>query len=307
MTNLLNKLKGFFTRKQQPSRKVALVLSGGGARGLAHVGAIEVLEERGYTITSVAGTSMGALVAGVYANGKLKELKELALNLNLKQTLGLINLSMGLDHVASGDKLMEAIEQLTGQTMIEDLPIPYCCIASDIVSGQERVFRKGSLTTAIRASISIPCFFKPVREEGHIDVDGSIHNTLPLDRVERTEGDMLVAINVNAPDSCPYVYLKSEKKDAEKPKTEKISTLKAKLPFRKIQFSANYMNMAIRVANLAIQANTQLALRLTPPDICAELPMDLYNMFDFNKAEELIKYGREEMTRKLDEYEARFR
>lgn len=286
--------------RRPPSRNVALVLSGGGARGYAHIGAIEVLQERGYNITSVAGTSMGALVGGAFANGKLGEFKVMALGLNRKKIINLMDISMGLDHVANGEKLLAVMGQMIGNVRIEQLPIPFACCASDIVSGRERVFTSGPLQTAIRASISIPCFFKPVRENGHIDVDGSVHNTLPLDRVHRRPGDLLVAVNVNGPDSCPYDAYQKKKQSSD----GVFGTIRAKLPFHKVQFSENYMSMALRVTNLTIQANTQLAIRLTPPDICAEIPMDLYGLFDFEKAQELIEVGRQEMTRQLDLYEA---
>lgn len=291
--------KLFGTGRQATSKNVALVLSGGGARGYFHIGAIEVLQERGYNIVAVAGTSMGALVGAAYANGKLNELKAFVTGLNKKQIANIITPTMGLDHVASDKNLIEIMKPLLGKTKIEDLPIPFVCCASDIVSGTERVFQKGSLLTAVRASISIPCFFKPVSENNHINIDGSIHNTLPLDRVARQAGDLLVAINVNGSDTCPYnAYQKTEEEE-----NGFLANIRKRLPFHNVQFSANYLNMAIRVASLTIQTNTQLALKLTPPDICAELPMNAFSLFDFDKATEIIACGRAEMERRLDEYE----
>ena len=281
------------------TKDVALVLSGGGARGYAHIGAIEVLQERGYHITSVAGTSMGAMVGGLFAAGKLGEMKEQVLGYSKKDFLSLMDVALGLDHVASGTKLMTLLDDMIGDTLIEQLPVDFCCCASDVMSGEERVFRDGLLKTAIRASISIPCFFKPVSEGNHIYVDGSVHNTLPLDRVIRHKGDLLVAVNVCAPDDEPFAaYRKSCSMSDD---TEK--TVFSKLPFLKWKFSENYMNMAMRVARLTIQNNTQMALRLTPPDICANIPMSSFSLFDFDKGAEIIQYGRDEMSRKLDAFE----
>ena len=298
-TKLTNSLIRKFRRLRHQPQQVALALSGGGARGFAHIGAIEVLLERGYNITSIAGTSMGALVGGLYAAGRFPELKSLVMGLDKKQVLQIMDISLGLDHIASGQKLMSILDDLIDNERIEELPVKFCCSASDVVSGQEVVFRDGSLKQAIRASISIPCFFKPVSSDGHIYVDGSVHNTLPLDRVERKKGDLLVAVNASAPDDEPYhTYLKRAE-----PRTEAEKSIRQRLPFLKIEFSENYLNMALRVARLSVQNNTLMALRLTPPDIYAALPMNRFSIFDFDKAEEIIGYGRDEMNRRLDDYE----
>lgn len=296
MKKIIEAIRGMFPGRHR-GKDVALVLGGGGARGIAHIGAIEVLEEHGYHITSVAGTSMGALVGGLYAAGQLDELKCRILNLDRKQMVSIMDVSLGLDHIASGRHLMQLINSLIGDVMIEDLPIPFCCCATDVVGGREHVFRSGRLSTAIRSSISIPCVFKPVSEDGHIYVDGSVHNTLPLDRVVRHEGDLLVAVNVSAPDDEPFTaYLKQP---VEAP-SEAERTLRSRLSFLKTDFSENYMNMALRIARLSIQNNTRMALRLTPPDICVELPMNSFGLFDFDKGEEIIRRGREEMERELE-------
>lgn len=284
------------------TKNIALVLGGGGARGLAHIGAIEVLEERGYHITSISGSSIGALIGGFYAAGKLSQLKEIAMHLNKKQIISLMDFSPGLDHIASGDKLMDLMSEILGDEPIEDLPIKFCCCASDVITGTEKVFREGKLRTAIRASISIPCFFKPVSIGNHIYVDGSIHNTLPLNRVERKDNDILVAVNVSAPDSKPFTTYLSKKLSTGND-TEK--TFLSKLPFSKIKFSANYMNMMLRIARISIQNNTQMAMEITPPDICTNLPMDEYSIFDFDKAMQIYLYGKEEMGKELDRYEAK--
>lgn len=285
--------------KDSAQKNVALVLSGGGARGWAHIGAIESLLAHGYSITSVAGTSIGALVGGLYAAGKLPELKETALGLNRKKILRVMDLSPGLDHVATGKRLMMVLDELVGNTRIEHLSIPFCCSASDVVTGKEKVFREGRLKSAIRASISIPGFFKPVYDGNHIYVDGSVHNTLPLDRVTRHRNDLLVAVNVSAPDKNPdTTFLKKtgdSKHDTEKSAWNKI-------PFIRGGLSANAMNMSLRVTKLSIQNNTQMAIRLSPPDILAELPMDTYSLFDFDKAAEIIEMGRRCMDEALEKW-----
>ncbi|MBM6992864.1 MAG: patatin-like phospholipase family protein [Prevotella sp.] len=296
----LRKLWHGLSGRDNHRRNVALVLSGGGARGLAHIGAIEALEARGYHITSVAGTSIGALVGGVYAAGRLSELKVAVTGLNRKRILKLMDISPGLDHIATGRHLMEMLDTMIGGQTIETLPTPFCCVASDVVSGHEHVFGRGSLKRAIRASISIPGVFKPVYDGSHLYVDGSVHNALPLDRVHRTKGDLLVAMNVSAPDEEPFTdYLKKY----GEPENETDKSIWRRIPFLKTEFSANYMNMMLRVAKLAIQNNTQMAMRLTPPDIFAEMPMGEYSLFDFDKADEIIVWGKERMDEALEQWE----
>lgn len=279
-------------------KNVALVLGGGGARGLAHIGAIEVLEEHGYNITSVAGTSMGALVGGLYAAGRFRDLKQTVLGLTRRQILSLIDISIGFDHIATADKLKQLLEKMTEGKKIEQLDIPFCCSASDVVSGKERVFTEGSLSDAIRASISIPCVFSPVRVDGHIYVDGSVHNTLPLNRVARQKGDILVAVNASAPDSKPHTEFLPKPNDDN----QLLQWLKERLPIMRKQFSENYLNMALRVAQISIQNNTEMAIDKTPPDICVNIPMDAFSLFDFNRGQEIIEFGRREMEEQLKYY-----
>ena len=182
---------------EQKNKNVALVISSGGPRGFAYIGAIEALEEHGYTITSVAGTSMGSLVGGIYAAGKLPEFKEWLYSLDAWEVFSLMDLSIGKNHFVKGDKVIDAIMQIVPNINIEDLPIPYCAVATDLYTGREVLFDYGPLFRAIRASISIPSLFRPVKFGLTTLIDGAITNCLPLNRVRRTEGDLLVAFDVN--------------------------------------------------------------------------------------------------------------
>ena len=182
---------------EQNKKNVALVLSSGGPRGFAYIGAIEALEEHGYTITSIAGTSIGSLVGGIYAAGKLAEFKEWLYSLNAWEVFSLMDLSIGKNHFVKGEKVIEAIMQIVPNVNIEDLLIPYRAVATDLYTGREVVFDHGPLFRAIRASISIPSLFRPVKYGLTTLIDGAIVNCLPLNRVERTEDDLLVAFDVN--------------------------------------------------------------------------------------------------------------
>ena len=293
--NILNTFHSFFQRFKKPSMDVALVLGGGGARGFAHIGAIEALQAHGYHITSVAGTSMGALVGGLFVAGKIEELKAIAHRLTKMQMLKMMDVSPGLDHLASGERLLKKLRQLVGEVCIEELPIPFACVASDVISGKAHVFREGELVQAIRASVSIPCFFKPVEIEGALYVDGSVHDTLPLDVVSRKKGDLLVAVNASAPDEHPL--------SNAVPTTmyENGSFWMRWIPAMRSGLSSNYVNMAVRVACLSVQNNTVMAEQLTPPDILADVPMDAFGLFDFTRADEIITYGRQAMEKALIE------
>jgi NTE family protein len=178
-------------------RKVALVLASGGAKGFAHIGAIEALEESGYEITSIAGASMGALIGGIYAAGGLNKVKEWMYDLTNKDIFNLADFTLSPHAFLKGDRVIEVLKSIVPDCNIEDLPIPYCAVATDVKTGKEVVFSSGSLYDAIRASISIPMVFSPVEHGEMLLIDGAMTNGLPLDRVVRHEGDLLVAVNLD--------------------------------------------------------------------------------------------------------------
>lgn len=182
-------------------KNVALALSSGGPRGFAYIGAIEVLQKRGYRITSVAGSSAGALVGGIFAAGGLTPFKEWLYGLDPVQVVSLMDFAPSRNSLVKGDKIIRAIKERVPDVRIEDLPIPFAAVASDLFTGEEVVFREGPLFTAIRASISIPSMFRPVKWRGHTLVDGGLVNTFPLDLVARGGDDILVGFNVNRIDA----------------------------------------------------------------------------------------------------------
>ena len=179
------------------TKRVSLALSSGGPRGFAYIGAIEELVARGYEIGSVAGTSIGSLVGGIYAAGKLDEFKEWLFALDAWKVFTLMDLSIGKNHIVKGERIIEAMREIVPDVDIESLSIPFRAVATDLYTGEEVVFDHGKLFEAIRASISIPSLFQPVKYGLTTLVDGCIANCLPLSRVVRSEGDILVAFDVN--------------------------------------------------------------------------------------------------------------
>lgn len=278
-------------------RDVALVLSSGGARGLAHIGAIEELLEQGYHITSIAGCSMGALIGGVYAAGKLEDFREWMKTIDRKKMLELTDFSFSLNHLVKGSRIIEAIMEFVPDVPIEDLPIPYCAVATDWISGQEVVFRKGSLFEAIRASISLPTFYEPVRRDGMILIDGGVTNPIPLNRVERREGDLLIGIDVSGHDYKAQWDIQQELQEKRKRSTSLSQQILNRLLPDNLDF--NYYTMLQRVSSLMIRQNSLLMAQLTKPDVLVDIQMARYGGFDYDKSEKLIAIGRQKTRQAL--------
>lgn len=282
-------------------KDVALVLSSGGAKGLAHIGAIEELEEQGYRITSIAGCSMGALVGGVYAAGKLKEFREWMETVNRKKMLELTDFSLSLNHIAKGSRVIEAIRKFVPDVLIEDLPIPYCAVATDVKAGREVVFSKGSLFEAIRASISIPSFYEPVHRDGMILIDGGVTNPMPMNRVVRHKGDILIAVDVSGHDYEKQWKIQHEMAEKRKQNKSLSQQIINKLTPENLDF--NYYTILTRVSSLMIRQNSILMAQLMKPDILVDIKMSRYGIFDFDKSEKLVAIGRRKTQQALSKYQ----
>ena len=284
------------------NKKVALVLSSGGARGLVHIGVIEELLAQGYEITSIAGCSMGALVGGIYATGKLADFREWMKTIDKRRMLELTDLSLSLSHLVKGERIIEAIEEIVPDVKIEDLPIPFCAVSTDWLGGREVTFRKGSLFSAIRASISLPSFFSPVRRNGMVLIDGGIINPLPLNRVKRTEGDLLVGVDVSGHDYQGQSELKQIQSERRKRDRSLGMTILNRLIPENIEF--NYVSLLSRSSSLMIRQNSRLMAQLCPPDILIDIQLSRYATFDFDKSEKLITIGRNRARQAVERWQA---
>ena len=231
-----------------------------------------------------------ALVGGIYAAGKLAEVKEWLFDLDAWKVLSLMDISLSLSHLVKGDKVMEALKEIVPDTDIEGLGIPYRAVATDFYTGEEVVFEKGNLFQAIRASISIPSLFRPAKVDGRTLIDGGITNVIPLNRVVRTPGDILVAFDVNAIDVDKVRKISQENSWEDHDLSDPEKTFHTVLG---------------RTFSLMNMVNTRLSLQLTPPDILVRMPFDEYGAIpDYAKAREISGKGRELMKAALDEYEA---
>lgn len=320
---------------------VALVLSSGGPRGFAYIGAIEELEKRGYNITSIAGTSMGSLIGGIYATGKLDEVKEWLYNLNTLKMFGLMDISLSKNHIVKGDKIIDAIKEIVPDMDIRDLNIPFRAVATDLYTGEEIVYSEGPLFDAIRASISIPSLFRPVKQGLRTLIDGGIVNSLPINRVERNGKDILVAFDVNdvnvAEMQAAIVQrYREEQERIELEKRRRLENrqlldsiknnntltwgerLKLLIVYLKkvvsgkmkrddtIDFSLgdNYYSLLDRTFSLMNHTISEITLSKYKPDIVVRMPFDTYGeISDYTKAKEIAKMGQELMKKALDEWE----
>lgn len=280
------------------------MLSSGGARGYAHIGAIEALEARGYRIASVTGTSMGALVGGMYCAGRLPQLKEWLYSLTRRDIIALLDLSLGKNYVVKGEKLIGTLQSMAPEVNIEALPIPFRVVAADLATQREVVFTKGSLYRAIRSSISMPSVFKPIKVAHHLLVDGGIVNPLPLNRAVRSEGDLLVSINVSAPASEAVEEMREMARRKERDMQGLLSLQRVFSKFVSDNAASNYMTLLSSAIALQIQRNTVLSQKLTPPDIAVNIPMNRFGVFQFEQVRHITRVGFKEMNKALDVYEA---
>lgn len=242
-------------------QKVALVLSMGGARGMAHLGVIEELLHHDFEITSIAGSSMGAMVGAMYASGKLEECKEWLCSWDKKKMWNLVDFTLSHDGLVKGDRFIKELKQIIPDMNIEDLPIPYVAMATDIVREKEVRFSSGSLHDAIRASISIPMLFRPLRKDNMVLIDGGILNPLPLGHVTRTEGDILIAVDVNAPTDGG----------------------------RKMKMSP--YNVLTESSRMMMQQITRYQIGHCRPDILIQMSGNAYDMLEFHHAASIIETG----------------
>ncbi|WP_416423199.1 patatin-like phospholipase family protein [Pseudomonas sp. App30] len=219
-------------------KRVALVLGSGGARGYAHIGVIEEIERRGYEIGCVAGCSMGAVVGGIYAAGKLDEYRNWIESLDYLDVLRLVDVSFRLGAIR-GEKVFGQIRKIVGELNIEDLRIPYTAVATDLTNQQEIWFQEGCLHQAMRASAAIPSLFTPVIQGNRMLVDGGILNPLPIVPVVSSHCDLIIAVNLNSTNQKQYQLPVIERPAAFKQRFNALlSSLGSHLPFRRKQAEA---------------------------------------------------------------------
>lgn len=299
-------------------KTVSLVLGSGGARGLAHIGIIQVLERHGYQIKSISGCSAGAVVGGIYAAGKLAEFEKWVRAIDTFDILALMDISWTGGGLVKGDKVINTLKNLLGEYKIEELEIAYTAIAADIKHEKEVWLNSGSLFDAIRASMSLPLFFTPVKYKGGYLIDGGVLNPVPIAPTFSDDTDLTIAVNlggdadyqskqdddfeaaeVTAADEAQQDHLELEPKDASVhdsilgfiKKLQEPKTSEAKTPSKTDKDWGMY-----EVANQAFDTMqgtiARQKLAAYPPDLVIEIPRNAAGILELDKADELIELGR---------------
>lgn len=282
-------------------RDIALVLSSGGARGFAHIGVIKVLEQNGYRIRSVAGTSMGALVGGIYATGQLSQFEEWVSALDIREVLRLTDLTVSNKGLVKGKKIIDKMKEIVPDRNIEDLPIPFCAVATDIINGTETAFTCGKLFDAIRASISIPTVFQPFKIGSNYFVDGGVVNPVPINRVKRHKNDLLVVVAVNA--NIPYERIQTDpEKNLDNKLLKQIRLIQSKLSKdipRSKQDNIGIFNLTNTCISIMLNQIALLTVGNHRIDIMVNISKEAFGTYDFYKAKDIIHEGEEAALRAL--------
>jgi NTE family protein len=307
-------------------KRVALVLGSGGARGYAHIGAIDVLTERGYEIVAVAGSSMGALVGGLHAAGKLDDYTEWVTGLTQRDVLRLLDVSLNSPGVLRLERVLARMTEYLDGVMIEDLPIPYTAVASDLGARREVWFTSGPLETAIRASIAIPAMITPIMVNGRLLVDGGVLNPVPMEPVMGVDADFTLAINLSGEKNHRFGSSPTRESAAQRPPNEWLDRFRRTAAgVWENDFIASILARFSRtddadhpaydppppglgitdVTWMSLDAMgsliTRYRLAALPPDILVTVAADSAKAMDFHRAAELIELGRNLTEAALDD------
>ena len=278
-------------------KSVSLVLGSGGARGLAHIGVIRWLEDNGYQIESISGCSMGALIGGIYAAGKLDEFENWLDAITKLDMVTLLDISWNKSGLVKGDKIINALIELVGDVTIEELSIPYTAVAADVNEEKEIWINSGHLFDAIRASISLPMFFTPHYYNGVHLIDGGVLNPVPIAPTFSDNTDITLAVNLGGklnekPEEQNNIVESVEKEETGI--SDKISNYIQQLK-KKVDPTKSIDWDAYEIANQAFDAMQSTIARQKlaayPPDLCIEIARNACGTFEFSKSDEMVALG----------------
>ncbi len=277
-------------------KTVSLVLGSGGARGLAHIGVIHWLAENNYKITSISGCSIGALIGGIYAAGKLDDFECWVRGITKVDIVTLLDLSWNKSGLVKGDKIINELTELVGDVVIEDLPIVYTAVAADIVNEKEVWLNSGSLFDAIRASISLPLFFTPFRYKDVDLIDGGVLNPVPIAPVFSDETDLTIAVNLGG---------KLDNKEKITTANDSINKNKSSVAEKIAEFLESFKDSTVKhndhewgaydIANQAFDVMQSCIARQKlaayPADHIIEISRNACGILEFDLASEIIELG----------------
>jgi len=320
--------------------RVALALGSGGARGYAHIGVIEVLEERGYEIAVLAGSSMGALVGGLHAAGRLGPYAEWARGLSQRDVFRLLDPSPSSPGVIRAEKIMTRVRELLDGVLIEDLPIPFTAVATDLLARKEVWFQEGPLDVAIRASIALPSIITPVMLNGRLLADGGIMNPVPIAATVARHADTTVAVSLSGEQPLTEGRVPAQETAAPRPTEEwaerfrrsashvldreltrsfleRFAQTRARTEARSPRPPEELPEevfgtlppglRTLDVMQLSLEVLQSMVLRYRmagyPPDLLITVPKRSGRLLDFHRAAELIDLGRRLTEDALDRAE----
>ncbi len=299
---------------QNDPRRISLALGSGGARGLAHIGVIRCLEEAGFDIGYVAGTSVGALVGGIHAAGKLDIYEPWARDLTRRDMLRLMDFSFSRGAIIKGDRVIDAVCELVGDEAIETLPIGFTAVAADMNDQSEVWLSRGSLFNAIRASTAIPTLISPIRVDGRLLADGGLVNPIPIAPTLNHGGALIVAVDLNgpreglapsSPDEEPIEDALEQRSRYARAIAEVIDKLtpnreaKSEAPDEE---SPSFLKMSTQTIEIMQNAIARLKLAAYRPDMVISLPRDACQFWEFDRASEMIELGYERARRAIGEF-----
>ncbi|NHA69384.1 patatin-like phospholipase family protein [Phycicoccus flavus] len=317
--------------------RVALALGSGGARGYAHIGVLQVLEERGLEVVAVAGTSMGALVGGLAAAGRLDAYTDWVTGLTQRDVWRLLDMNLGGGGAIRAERIFTRVNDILGGALIEDLAVPFTAVATDLNHRREVWFQRGPVATAIRASVAIPSLVTPIVVDGRLLVDGGLMNPVPIEPTAAVMSDLTVAVSLQAGHSTGMavapVRTPGPLAGSVRSLTHRMSALIAGshdaatapgavdavaeveavtdggppavgpagpgyTPAPRDLASAEIFNRSFDTMAALI---TRYRMASNPPDVLVSVPSDACRTMDFHRAGEMIALGRELTARALDD------
>ena len=306
------------TDTQQPRgrARIGLALGGGAARGWAHIGVLEVLGEAGYAPDVIAGTSIGAVVGGCFAAGKLPELREFALSLTKRRVVGLMDFHLGGAGLIGGGRLKRLLERDLGKTRIEDLQQRFVAIATELGTGHEIWLTHGTLVEALRASYALPGVFDPVKLGGRWLMDGALVNPVPVTAARALGADVVICVNLNSDLAGRGTTIQSH---AAEPDPEIVPDLEVRprsqwlggfsgaarrmrgIVNRQAPERPGLAGVMIDAFNITQDRISRSRLAGDPPDVMIGPKLGRMGLFDFHRADECFELGRQAARRALDD------
>lgn len=282
---------------------VSLVLGSGGARGLAHIGVIQVLEEQGFKIESISGASMGALIGGIYAAGELDTYTKWICALETFDMLRLLDITFSGAAIFKGERIINTLRELIGARNIEELEISFTAVATDLDKGKEVWFSKGPLFDAIRASIAFPTIFSAVTCKGRKLVDGGLSNPIPIAPTLHDITDLTIAVSLcgkgrNQPVAPIKLNNEPERNRYHRLVVEFIDGLQRKVNGQS-KDNTGYFDVISKSIDTMQNSIARFKLASYSPEILIEIPRDICTIYEFDRAEELIEVGRQQTEKAL--------